>query len=86
MAFDDTIMFPSTYTTVAKRSVDTSGRFETSLNAVGNAITPFPTSSLGGQLTMVARLITAGRDQLGVKRQVFFVSTGGFDNHDDLAT
>ena len=32
------------------------------------------------------RLITAGRDQLGVKRQVFFVSTGGFDNHDNLVT
>ena len=86
MAFDDTTMFPSTYTTVAKRSVDTSGRLETSLNAAGNAITPFPTSSLGRQLAMVARLITAGRDQLGVKRQVFFVSTGGFDNHDSLAT
>ena len=86
MAFDDTAMFPSTYTTVAKRSVDTSGRLESSLNAAGTAITPFPTSSLGRQLAMVARLITAGRNQLGVKRQVFFVSTGGFDNHDSLAT
>jgi uncharacterized protein (DUF1501 family) len=27
-----------------------------------------------------------GRDPLGAKRQVFLVSLGGFDNHDDLAT
>jgi uncharacterized protein (DUF1501 family) len=31
----------------------------------------------------VARLIQ-GRSQLGVKRQVFFVSLGGFDLHDNL--
>jgi uncharacterized protein (DUF1501 family) len=34
---------------------------------------------------MVARMIR-GRDALGVKRQVFFVSMGGFDLHDDLDT
>ncbi len=40
-------------------------------------------SSLGRQLQMVARLI-AGRSTLGAQRQVFFVSLGGFDNHDFL--
>ena len=35
------------------------------------------------QLKMVARLIAA-RDALGAKRQVFFVSIGGFDTHDGL--
>eukprot|EP01035_Chromulina_nebulosa_P058651 gene58651-80317_t len=34
---------------------------------------------------MVARLIR-GRTALGVKRQVFFVSMGGFDLHDDIDT
>jgi len=34
---------------------------------------------------MVARLIR-GRASLGVKRQVFFVSMGGYDLHDDLDT
>ena len=33
---------------------------------------------------MVARMI-ARRDALGAKRQVFFVSIGGFDTHDGLA-
>jgi len=42
----------------------------------------FPTSPLGQQLQTVARLI-AVRGQLAMQRQVFFVSTGGFDSHDD---
>jgi uncharacterized protein (DUF1501 family) len=44
-----------------------------------------PGSSLGAQLKEVARLISVS-SQLGAKRQVFFVSTGGFDNHDQLTT
>lgn len=42
-----------------------------------------PASSLDAQLRMVARMISA-RDALGAKRQVFFVSLGGFDTHDNL--
>jgi uncharacterized protein (DUF1501 family) len=44
---------------------------------------PFPTDSLGKQFEMVARLIK-GRDVLQAKRQVFMVSIGGFDLHDNL--
>lgn len=44
-----------------------------------------PSSSLGAQLAMVAKLISVS-SQLGAKRQVFFVSTGRFDNHDDVST
>ena len=39
-------------------------------------------SSLAQQLHMVARLINA-QSQLSLKRQVFFVRTGGFDLHDN---
>ena len=42
-----------------------------------------PRNSLAAQLRLVARLI-AQRDVLGTKRQVFFVSMGGFDLHDNL--
>ena len=50
-------------------------------NAPFNA---FPSSNgLADQLKMVARLIAA-RGSLGMKRQVFFVSIGGFDLHDNL--
>lgn len=37
---------------------------------------------LAGQLRPVANMI-ATRDSLGVKRQIFFVALGGFDNHVD---
>ncbi|MBC2660273.1 DUF1501 domain-containing protein [Novosphingobium flavum] len=52
--------------------------------------TPFPaaadpSSSLGAQLQTVARLIAVSQ-QLGAKRQVFFVSTGRYDTHDGLGT
>src|SRR5262249_9760289 len=43
--------------------------------------TVFPASSLGAQLGVVARLL-AVRDTLAMSRQIFFVSTGGFDTHD----
>jgi uncharacterized protein (DUF1501 family) len=42
--------------------------------------TPFPTSSLGQQLRMIARLIQAA-PMLGHQRQIFFASIGGFDLH-----
>ncbi len=40
-------------------------------------------NNLAAQLKVVARLI-AVRSQLGQRRQVYFVSAGGFDNHSDL--
>jgi uncharacterized protein (DUF1501 family) len=42
--------------------------------------TPFPASSLGQQLKMIARLIAAA-PALGHNRQIFFASAGGFDLH-----
>lgn len=51
--------------------------------ALGGALPGFPTTSLGAQLQLVARLIAA-RSALGAQRQVFFVSMGGFDVHDNM--
>lgn len=51
--------------------------------ALGDApplATPFPDTSLGRQLRMVARLIQV-RSALGMARQVFFVSVGNYDTH-----
>lgn len=50
--------------------------------------TTFPTTTLGAQLSMVARMILARAALVGSgappKRQVFFVSLGGFDTHDGI--
>lgn len=42
--------------------------------------TTFPATSIGQQLLQVARMIQV-REQLGMSRQIFFASLGGFDTH-----
>ena len=54
-----------------------------SLEAVPQSPGTTQANPLAAQLQTVARII-GGRGALGAKRQVFFVSIGGFDNHDAL--
>lgn len=42
----------------------------------------FPASGLGNQLLQVAKLISL-RNDLGIRRQIFFCSLGGFDTHNN---
>ncbi|HJX83452.1 MAG TPA: DUF1501 domain-containing protein [Candidatus Angelobacter sp.] len=48
-------------------------------------VTVFPNTSLGSQLKQVAQIIQA-RAALGLKRQIFFCSLGGFDTHSGQGT
>ena len=60
--------------------------FRAQLIAAGDdqPVTPFPPTSLGNQLKQVAKLIKAGQGGLaGITRQIFFVSIGGFDTHNN---
>ncbi|HEX2749690.1 MAG TPA: DUF1501 domain-containing protein [Verrucomicrobiales bacterium] len=50
--------------------------------AINNAFAPTGNSSIGQQLKMIARII-ASRNTLGMKRQIFFCSVGGYDTHGD---
>jgi uncharacterized protein (DUF1501 family) len=68
------------YAEITKRSIAKEAKIT---SALGNVNTTFPATSLGNQLKMVARLIGA-RSTLLAKRQVFMVSLGGFDHHDNL--
>jgi uncharacterized protein (DUF1501 family) len=63
------------------RSVDNQKVLNNALNGAGNTLT-FPNTGLGKQLQMIARLI-GSRQSLGLKRQAFFCSIGGFDTHGD---
>jgi uncharacterized protein (DUF1501 family) len=75
------------YAIVTRRSID----FESVVNGALSGVTlPTATNNMFGtgnplanQMKIVARLIGA-RTALNVKRQVFFVSIGGFDNHNLL--
>ncbi|RQO56508.1 Tat pathway signal protein [Variovorax sp. KBW07] len=75
------------YTKVTKRAVDAEGTITTAIQSDDFAANfAFPGgNNLADQLKMVARLIR-GRTSLGIKRQVFFVSMGGYDLHDDIDT
>jgi uncharacterized protein (DUF1501 family) len=80
-----THLLENEYNRVAKRSIDADSVLTSTLSRTGTLPTPFPASNaLGDQLNMVARMI-AGAPALGIKRQVFFVSLGGFDLHDKMA-
>ncbi len=70
------------YNAVTKRALDAEA-FVTAALALTPPTTVFPTDGLGPQLKMVARLIK-GQAMLGARRQVFLVSIGGFDLHDNL--
>jgi uncharacterized protein (DUF1501 family) len=74
------------YNRVAKRSVDADSVLTGALAGTAALNTAFPASNgLGDQLKMVARMIAAA-PKLGAKRQVFFVSLGGFDTHDSVGS
>ncbi len=74
------------YAKVTSRSIDAQVTLSAALAATPALTTPFPpVGTLSQQLQMVARLIAA-RDKLSARRQVFFVSLGGFDLHDFLVT
>ena len=71
------------YNRVTRRSIDAEAQLTSALAGVTLG-TAFPAgNSLADQMKVVARLIGA-RNALGNKRQVFMVSLGGFDLHDNL--
>jgi len=72
------------HTRVMARAIDANTSLTAALATTPALTTPFDAANpLATQLQMVARMIAA-RSALGAKRQVFFVSLGGFDLHDFL--
>lgn len=66
---------------VHRRALDLAVVTQDALAAAPPIATTFPASSLGAQLAMVARVISA-RQVLECRRQIFLVGIGGFDTHD----
>jgi len=80
-----THLFEAEYTRVAKRSIDAGAVLTSALAGAPAITTPFPAgNALADQLKFVARMISTAATT-STKRQVFFVSIGGFDTHDGLA-
>ena len=79
-------LFENEYARVMSRSLVAGDALTAALAAGPPIATAFPAGNgLADQLKLVARMISTA-SQVGAKRQVFFVSLGGFDNHDGLAT
>lgn len=77
-------MLEQEYVKTTARSIEAHDQVSAALSQINPLTTQFPiNNSLSDQLQVVAKLIAA-RNSLGVKRQVFFVSLGGFDNHTGL--
>jgi uncharacterized protein (DUF1501 family) len=74
--------FQAEHTRVMQRSIDTTTALRNAINAtpIGALPAAMAGDSLAKQLRIVAQMIAAGPG-LGMKRQVFMVSIGGFDSH-----
>ncbi len=76
-------VFEEAYAAVTRRSIDQAVIANAALGNVTLNTAFAANNPLAGQMRIVARLIGA-RAALGMRRQVFFVSLGGFDHHNTL--
>ncbi len=75
-------IFKQSYADIVKASQNAHELFSEAV-AFSNLTTEFSESTFSQSLKMVARTIQV-REQLGVKRQTFFIQMDGWDHHDDL--
>ena len=79
-------LFENEYARVMSRALTAGDALTTALAGAPAITTVFPAGNgLADQLKLVAKMIGTAAE-VGAKRQVFFVSIGGFDNHDGLAS
>jgi uncharacterized protein (DUF1501 family) len=80
LTFDTGLSLIQSASNITTNAFRDSQTLATALASAPALTTPFPNSGLGSQLRQVARIISV-RAALGIQRQIFFVSQGGFDTH-----
>ena len=75
-------LFEQAFSDTVLRSIAANELLTSALAGLPALQTVFPATSLSNQLKMVANLIAA-RTNLGMQRQIFFCSVGGYDTHGD---
>lgn len=78
-------LLQKTYSATAKESMASFEIFKDALKRMPVINTPFQNNSLSRDLQAIAKVMSV-RQQLGAKRQIFFVTYGGWDMHDGLLT
>lgn len=76
-------LLQKTYATTAKTSISAFATFKEALKKVPAMSTVFPETTLAEEMAAITRVMSV-RNDLGAKRQIFFVNYGGWDMHDGL--
>lgn len=76
-------VFKQSYSGVVKNAIQNNEVFNAAISNVDPFNTSFSNNYVSESLHMIARTIAA-HEELGMSRQTFFLSIGGFDNHDEL--
>jgi uncharacterized protein (DUF1501 family) len=82
LTFDSGLSMVQAANAVTGQAVQFANVLSQALKNISPLQTKFPNNDLGQQLLQVAQVISA-RSALGVQRQIFFCSYGGFDTHGD---
>lgn len=73
-------LFEAEFAKITNRAITNDALLKSALNGI-TLNTPFPgNSDLSDQLQTIAKIIAA-REALGMRRQIFFCSVGGYDTH-----
>jgi uncharacterized protein (DUF1501 family) len=80
LTFDTGISLVQSSSAIASQAIKESALLASALGGAATLQTQFPTTGIGAQLEQVAQIIQA-RGALGLQRQIFFCSLGGFDTH-----
>ena len=80
LTFDTGITLIQAASSITSNSLADSKALSSALASASPLATVFPSTGLGNQLKQVAQILSI-RSALGLTRQVFFCSLGGFDTH-----
>ena len=83
LTFDSGVQLISASGGVLSKALTSAQEINAALTGGTPLTTVFPNSGLGQQLAQVAKIMQV-RGALGMDRQIFFASIGGFDNHSNL--
>lgn len=83
LTFDSGVQLISAAAGVLDRGLKGAQEINAAIAGLPALATTFPNSTLGNQLRQVAQIIQA-RGALGMDRQIFFASLGGWDHHSNL--
>lgn len=80
LSLSDGISLIQSANRIANNSIAFAGAIIPALSSAGNLNTAFPSTPFGSQLQQIAQVIKV-RQKLGVRRQIFYVTMGGYDFH-----